>query len=137
MYEPAERLERNKAKAKEWREANKDRLRAYMAEWRETHREHMREKAAAWRAANPKRWRPRVLLRKYGLTTDDFRDLLVGQAGRCLICHHVPSEDLVVDHNHATGRVRGLLCQKCNRMLGHVGDDPRILRSAIGYLEVA
>jgi hypothetical protein len=128
------RVERNKAKAKEWREANKERLREYMAVWRERNREHLRESAARWRAANPRQWRPRVLRQKYGITVEDFRDLLVGQAGRCLVCHHVPSGDLVVDHDHVTGRVRGLLCQKCNRMLGHANDDQRVLRSAIRYL---
>lgn len=134
VHPPELREELNKAKAKEWREANKDRLREYMADWREKNREHMRESAARWRAANPKRWRPRVLMQKYGITVEDFRDMLVGQAGRCLVCLRVPPDDLVVDHDHATGKVRGLLCQKCNRMLGHVDDDPRILLSAIRYL---
>lgn len=135
-YPSAERDERNKAKASEWRAANKDRLREYMAGWRENNRQHMRDSAARWRAANPKRWRGRVLLKKYGMNLEGFRDLLVGQAGRCLICDLVPLQDLVVDHNHMTGTVRGLLCQKCNRMLGHVSDRVDILQSAVRYLEL-
>ena len=137
LYPPDERARRNKAKAKEWREANKDRLRSYMVGWRERNRDHMKARHAEWRAANPRSWWPRILRQKYGLTPDDYRDMVVGQAGRCLICARVPSEDLVIDHNHATGKVRGLLCQKCNRMLGHAADRPAIFRAAIRYLEVA
>ena len=137
MARAPKNVEANKAKAKEWREANKDRLRAYMAVWRDTHREHMREQAARWRAANPKRWRNRVLMQKYGITQRDYLDMVIGQAGRCLVCGKVPTDDLVVDHNHDTGKVRGLLCQRCNRMLGHVDESADVLRSAIRYLEVA
>ena len=133
-FPPEERKRRNDAKAKEWREANRDRLREYMAGWRAANRQKLRDWQATYRAANPKNWRARVLQQKYGLTLDDFRDLLVGQAGRCLVCLRVPPTDLVVDHDHATGRVRGLLCQRCNRMLGQVDERPDILRSAIRYL---
>jgi hypothetical protein len=133
-YPPEERARRNKAKAKEWREANQDRLREYMAGWRERNRQKLRDWQIAYHKAHPMRHRDRTLRAKYGITVEDFRDMLVGQAGRCLICHRVPPTDLVVDHDHGTGRVRGLLCQRCNRMLGHVDERPEILRSAIRYL---
>ena len=135
LYPPEERARRNKAKAKEWREANRDRLRAYMVGWRADNREHIRDWHLAWREQNRHKPRIRTLRQKYGLTLDDVRDMLVGQAGRCLICGLVPTTDLVIDHDHATGKVRGLLCSMCNRMLGHAGDNPRVFRSAIRYLE--
>lgn len=73
-------------------------------------------------------------LSRYGLTIADYRDMLVGQAGRCLICLQVPVSDLVVDHDHATGVVRGLLCSACNSALGMLRDDTTRLSSAIRYL---
>lgn len=136
-YAPEDRAEAYKARNKVWREANKDRLLAYMKQWRAEHKEELKERHAVWRATHPRHWWPRVIRKQYGLTPEDVRNMLVGQAGRCLICFRVPSEDLVIDHDHASGKVRGLLCQKCNRMLGHANDRAAIFRSAIRYLEAA
>jgi hypothetical protein len=72
----------------------------------------------------------------YGLTTADFVRLFAGQGGLCAICGK-PNERrrrLVVDHCHTSGRVRGLLCDACNNMLGMAGEDPAILRAAADYL---
>ncbi len=134
-YGPEERALRNKAKAKEWREANRGRLRDYMAVWRAENHERLLEWGREWRKRNPRRWRPRILAKQYGWTPEDYRNAVVGQAGRCLVCHRVPPKDLVVDHDHATGQVRGLLCDMCNRMLGHAQDRVDNFRAAIRYLE--
>lgn len=129
--------ERYEVAAKRWREANKAHLREYMAEWRAANRQKLRDWHANYRATHPKSWRDRVLRKKYGFGVREYNDMVIGQAGRCLICFRVPPEDLVVDHDHQTGKVRGLLCQRCNRMLGHVDDNPRTLRHAMNYLEAA
>lgn len=55
--------------------------------------------------------------RVYGLTPERFQALVDSQGGRCRICHEVPKR-LCVDHDHKTGRVRGLLCVRCNSCLG-------------------
>ena len=75
---------------------------------------------------------------KYGIEGDWYRDQLVGQAGRCLICGRVmgPRQDTHIDHDHATGKVRGLLCGRCNKVLGFAGDDPAILTGAVRYLSL-
>lgn len=70
----------------------------------------------------------------YGISHDDYDRLYAQQQGRCCICDEFHSR-LCVDHDHKTGRVRGLLCRSCNSGLGFFRDQPRHLRQAINYLE--
>lgn len=70
---------------------------------------------------------------RYGLTLDQFHEMIRQQEGKCAICRW-EANPLVVDHDHATGRVRALLCHKCNRLLGFLGNDPGILQDAVNYL---
>jgi len=90
------------------------------------------------RAADTRRRRE---LAGYGMTVEEYDDLLARQDGHCGICEAVDAgadhKRLPVDHDHATGRVRGLLCHRCNRALGLLGDDIDLLRKAIKYLEGA
>lgn len=76
------------------------------------------------------------LLRKYGITLAQYDDLLKRQAGCCAICHRRPRPDisLHVDHDHESGRVRGLLCFRCNNALGDLGDTARMVGRAVDYL---
>lgn len=83
-----------------------------------------------------------VLVKKYGITIDDFDDILAIQDGACAVCscpeeRRNPSgtiKRLVVDHDHDTGKVRGLLCHNCNIALGLIHDDQDVLRAMLGYL---
>ena len=84
----------------------------------------------------------RYLERNYNLTLVGYEEMLTEQQGLCKICgkegfcmaaHH--KLKLVVDHCHTTGAVRGLLCHNCNRALGLLKDDPKVLQNAIEYLE--
>lgn len=74
---------------------------------------------------------------KFGLTTAAFDALDRHQSSKCAICHLVWVEvgTPVVDHDHVTKQVRGLLCHKCNRGLGMFLDSPQALRAAAEYLE--
>lgn len=79
----------------------------------------------------------RILKSKYGLTREQHAAMVAAQDGKCAICHQVPThkKGLVVDHDHATGKVRALLCAHCNTALGLFDDDPAHLRAAADYLD--
>lgn len=73
---------------------------------------------------------------RYGIGIKVYRRLLHQQMGRCAICTGLPdNKGLLVDHDHSTGDVRGLLCRPCNSGIGMLGDDLARLRSAVSYLE--
>ena len=76
------------------------------------------------------------MLKMYDLTPQAYADMLKTQGGACAICGNGMARDarLCVDHCHKTGKARGLLCDKCNRAIGLLGDDPILLRKAITYL---
>jgi hypothetical protein len=65
--------------------------------------------------------------------------MLIGQAYGCAICGArsgcSKGRKLFIDHNHKTKKIRGLLCSKCNFMIGISGDNSEILKKAIAYLE--
>jgi len=73
---------------------------------------------------------------KYGISLEDYNRVLAQQGGVCAICgSHPGRRPLDVDHDHKTGRIRGLLCESCNKALGLFRDDPSILRKAAEYVE--
>jgi hypothetical protein len=91
------------------------------------------EKATRASAAN----HARHILKTYGITADEYQQIYAHQGGRCFICRRAKGTSgrrLAVDHCHATGRVRGLLCRPCNRMLGHGRDSITFFFRAADYL---
>jgi hypothetical protein len=83
------------------------------------------------------RGRNKHLKRTYGMTEYDFNVLFIEQGSACSICkadHAGRDWGFVVDHCHATDKVRGILCHPCNVALGHAKDDITILKSMIDYL---
>ncbi len=79
---------------------------------------------------------------KYGLSLEDYNKLLSDQDGGCAICKREDSgrerdknRRLVVDHDHTTNQVRGLLCHRCNVGLGCFDDSPELMATAINYLQ--
>ncbi len=73
---------------------------------------------------------------RYGISAFEYADAWDAQNGRCAICQDDTSDryKLAVDHCHATKRIRGLLCKKCNTGLGFCRDNPTIIDACIGYL---
>lgn len=89
--------------------------------------------------------RQRKLASKFGLTVEAYAALAEAQDHVCGICRGAETrfnwrsskqDALCVDHNHATGKVRGLLCDNCNRAIGLLGDDLERVRAAVAYLEL-
>ena len=77
--------------------------------------------------------------RRYGIGVKDYDEMLELQEGKCAICQSVDigskkSKYFFIDHDHNTGKVRGLLCKKCNIALGEMRDDPDIVYQAWMYL---
>ena len=112
------------ARVKRWQQANPDRLNAYRRRRRLEPEVKRRERAGH-------------LKRKYGITLEAYDAMLMKQGGGCAICKQEPGTDisLHVDHDHETGRIRGLLCFTCNNALGDFEGDAALLRSAIAYVE--
>ena len=69
---------------------------------------------------------------KYGIEQERFFRLLMEQGGRCAICDR--DQTLVVDHDHVTEEVRGLLCAKCNTAIGLLSESPKVIEAAGRYL---
>lgn len=75
------------------------------------------------------------LRQNYGITLEMYEALCEVQQNACAICGQVSGRSLHVDHNHCNNKIRGLLCDTCNRGLGYARDDIQILEKAIEYLE--
>jgi len=122
--------------------------------WRENHPEQFSKQQARYRANNPDKERDRHwrrMLKQYGLTSGQYNDMLASQGNKCAICgidatiyrNGLVVKDsrgrgprrFAVDHDHATNRVRGLLCNRCNQGLGMFKEDGVILGKAIRYLD--
>jgi hypothetical protein len=72
--------------------------------------------------------------KKYGLTENAYQNLILSQNNLCAICDESSEKSLYIDHDHKTGKVRGLLCSTCNTGLGFFRDDSNLLNKAINYL---
>ena len=76
------------------------------------------------------------LKRTYGLTQEQYLEMLTAQDGGCAICgkKEDPKKSLAVDHDKNTGQVRGILCENCNRGIGLLNHDVELLKRSIEYL---
>lgn len=77
-----------------------------------------------------------VLRKKFGLSLEDYDAMMTKQDNRCAICGSYQTyKKLAVDHDHKTGKVRGLLCNDCNIGIGYLKDNEQTLENAIEYLK--
>lgn len=110
-------------------------------------KEHYETYTKPWQERNKerlKRYRKSAdLKKKYGLTLEEYEAMHASQEGVCAICKEPETQacyrtgatyNLAVDHNHSTDEIRQLLCSRCNRTLGMVNDDIKLLEDMIAYL---
>jgi hypothetical protein len=103
--------------------------------WAARHPGQKERATADWQKRQSPEWkRERQLRHKYGMTVADFDAMLAAQGGRCALCDRTGCK-WNVDHDHATGLVRAILCKRCNCALGWFDDDPDALRRAADYIE--
>lgn len=146
--------ERVKAIKKRWYARNKEKVHAERRAYRDANRQKLDAAKRAWEKANPEmvamqaaRKRLKSMNAKiniglrhhYDVTLGAYEEILRLQGGVCAICNGRPSTKrssrLFVDHDHKTGRVRALLCYRCNAGLGYFLESPANFRRAIAYLE--
>jgi len=82
----------------------------------------------------PERIRNSQLKYQYGITLNQYNVLLLKQKRKCLGCNIV-AKHLVVDHDHKTGKVRGLLCHNCNCVIGYALENPKTLKNLASYIK--
>lgn len=107
-------------------------------------REEVKQKYQAYWVRAKLSHKDRFFKRTYGISLEDYQNLLKQQNNACAICERQESvldkrtkepRRLAVDHDHETGTIRGLLCMSCNVGLGKFGDNQETLRKALNYLE--
>jgi hypothetical protein len=111
-------------KSRQWRQENKDRARSSWKRWAERHPEKEKIRVR------------RYLARKRGIPAHLFESIEAAREGKCQLCGCLSEEGKVhcLDHDHATGEFRGVICRRCNTVLGLVKDDASILTRAVDYL---
>ena len=95
----------------------------------------LKEKYLIWLTKKRKLSRQNTTLKyKYGITLKFYNKLLKKQKGKCLICEKTSKRTLHIDHDHKTGKIRGLLCFRCNYGLGYFKDNLKIFKNIVKYL---
>ena len=100
--------------------------------------ERRKQATKAWRDGNKDKVLNKRYKERYGITLNEYEEMLSKQDGKCAVClvdgKATKQKKLVVDHNHSTGSIRGLLCHSCNCGLGLFKDREELLNKAINYL---
>jgi len=121
--------------SKAYHEAHREELKAKKKAYLEIHREAHKARCKFYNETHKAEKRVRALQYTFGLSLSEYSLLGCRANWRCEICGECGKEKLHVDHCHATGKVRGLLCPSCNKMLGYAFDNLDTLHRAIAYLQ--
>lgn len=120
-----------------------DCCRAYGREWYHKNKERRVRQATEWNRNNRRKRHSYWIHQKHGITLDEYEAMLVRQGGVCAICkepetvrhNNGQTRRLPIDHDHATGQIRDLLCYRCNSMIGYSREREDLLLAAIDYLK--
>jgi len=133
----------NKEKEKEYYQRYREKHNAHQKEYYQRHKEKMsiinKNYYNNHKKEIIKRHREYFLKSLYGLSITEFNNLLLTQNNRCAICKEPLDlqnpHSVVIDHDHLTGKIRGILCNKCNLAIGLLRDNPEYTKRATEYLE--
>lgn len=106
--------------------------------FKEKHKERLKEYNRLNNLFHSKTYKLRAKLKKYNLTLDQYTELVVNSKDRCAICQEkekIKNKSLALDHCHKTGKVRGLLCGRCNKALGAFNENIELFKKMIAYIE--
>ena len=125
-----------RAMAKDWYERNKDKATAKVKEWRQQNSDAVKQ----YRADNRQKHYRQEIVRKYGVESFWFDEQLQRQSNACVCCKRqfewIDKQTTPhVDHCHLTGKVRAILCNRCNTVLGLCEDNKELFKNLTGYLE--
>jgi hypothetical protein len=116
---------------------NKKKFSKRAKKYRADNAEKLKKAKKEYNATHKKETKNRNLRNTYGMTIEQYEYMFNVQEGKCDICGKHQNEikqPLNVDHDHETNEIRGLLCSKCNRLLGDSNDSPETLLNAVKYL---
>lgn len=115
--------------AERYRNAHKDRVSAAVQKWRENFKKDAEGYALYIKERN--------LQSRYGINVDTMLEMIDTQEGLCGLCKkpfgETRAKSPAVDHDHSTGRIRGILHQACNMAIGHLGDSEEGIQNALNY----
>lgn len=125
------------ARVAAWRAAHPDKALSYGRNWKSRNRPQTRKAGRDRYAGRKEQQAFYALGKKYGLSKTAYDNMYEAQQGVCALCGHPQANGsrLRVDHCHMSGRVRQLLCNKCNSGMGMLRESPDLLRKAAEYIE--
>lgn len=135
LVDPEVSREKRKSYRRRWATANKDRILELDRSWKKKNRGRVSLLARLRYQKNPQRELDRIRFKKYGITGEEYRLIIEKQGVKCPICNRDITKNPSVDHDHVTGKIRGLICNNCNLSIGNAEDSPDRLRAMADYLE--
>lgn len=136
--ENPENKKRKNELGRKYHHENKEERNEYRRQWRLKNPEYTKQWHKQNYENNKDQMRDKAIQKKYGVTQEWYEETFLAQGGKCAICQAEKAggrgKRFHIDHCHKTGAVRGLLCFKCNAILGHAQDNISVLDAAKEYL---
>lgn len=121
-----------------WRENNKERNKELAKNYYKQNKEKINLRTSSYYYNNKEKYkgihRRNHLKEKYNISESEYNKILIRQDYKCAVCGQIDSRNLCVDHDHKHGNIRGLLCNNCNRAIGHFHENIFSMIKAICYL---
>jgi Recombination endonuclease VII len=123
------------ARARDWYAKNRTTAIANVRRWQQENAEHVRQYRRRHNATRKREIRAGHLRRTFGMTLEDYDEMLLAQGGGCAICGLEPAEGVSFHVDHLEDLVRGVLCVRCNNALGQLQESAELAARALDYLD--